>query len=62
VKTEIILQYQGKSVTDKEISDKVKAASGKKAAKIEIYVQPENNCAYYTVDSEGGSDKVVELF
>jgi hypothetical protein len=62
LKTEIVLQYQGKNITDKEIAEKVKAAAGKKSGNIEIYVQPETNHVYYTVNAEGADDMVVDLF
>ena len=62
VKTEIVLQYNGKDVTDKDIVEKVKKKKKKKSGSYQIYVQPENNCAYYTINNEGGDDKVVELF
>ena len=57
-----MLQYQGKNITDKEIAEKVKAAADKKSGNIEIYVQPETNHVYYTVNAEGADDMVVDLF
>lgn len=58
-KTNLVVQYFGKSVTEEEIVEKVKAAysaeTGKKATSIkvlDIYVKPEENAAYYVVDSK----------
>lgn len=58
-KTNLVIQYYGKEVSQEEIIDKVKAAytaeTGKKATSIKelnIYVKPEENAAYYVVDNK----------
>ena len=58
-KTNLVIQYYGKEVSQEEIIDKVNAAysaeTGKKATSIKvlnIYVKPEENAAYYVVDNK----------
>lgn len=58
-KTNVVVQWYGKSVTEEEIVEKVKAAyvaeTGKKESSIkvlDVYVKPEENAAYYVVDSK----------
>ncbi|MGN0480921.1 MAG: DUF6465 family protein, partial [Lachnospiraceae bacterium] len=58
-KTNLVIQYFGKEITQDEIVEKVKAAytadTGKKASGIKelnIYVKPEENAAYYVVDNK----------
>ncbi len=58
-KTNLIIQYYGKEITQEEIIEKVKQAytadTGKKAVGIKelnIYVKPEENAAYYVINSK----------
>lgn len=58
-KTNVVVQWFGKSVTEEEIIANVKAAyvaeTGKKESSIkvlDVYVKPEENAAYYVVDSK----------
>lgn len=57
VETEVFLQYAGTEVSSKELVDRVIAACGEKPSAIKtinLYVQPETNKVYYTVNGDKG--------
>lgn len=56
----VTLQFQGKDTSVQDIIDTVKNAyKDQTIEKIDIYVQPEKNCAYFVVDGVAGSEPVV---
>lgn len=63
VKEEVFVEFGGKSVLASDIIEKVKAdykASGNKAAikKIQVYIKPEDGCAYYVINGVAEGKKV----
>ncbi|MCR5370030.1 MAG: DUF6465 family protein [Clostridium sp.] len=68
VKSTVYVQYAGREVDVAELAVTAKKEymkkTGKKASevkKIEIYVKPEENAAYYVVNGEGADDYKIEL-
>lgn len=56
----VTLQFQGKDTSVQDIIDTIKNAYKDQAIeKIDIYVQPEKNCAYFVVDGVAGNEPVV---
>ena len=68
VKEEFVLEFAGKQITQEEIKKKVKE-NGTKVQKnkikdiktIKVFLQPENSCAYYTINDEGNDSYKIEL-
>ena len=55
--TKIFLQYYGKEISQEELSNRVLAQFKEmyedvQAKKLEIYLKPEDNAAYYVINSE----------
>lgn len=68
VKEEFVLEFAGKQITQEEIKKKVKENWSKvqknkiKDIKtIKVFLQPENSCAYYTINDEGNDSYKIEL-
>ena len=61
----VVLQYNGKDIEMKALVEACKAdykAKGHKSANnVCVYVKPEDNAAYYTVNGKGAEDFKVEL-
>ncbi|WP_028504924.1 DUF6465 family protein [Ruminococcus sp. FC2018] len=61
----VVLQYNGKDIEMKALVEACKAdykAKGhKSASNVCVYVKPEDNAAYYTVNGKGAEDFKVEL-
>ncbi len=60
------IEFQGRSVTDKELAEKAvkdfMSKTGKTSLKkIELFVQPENSVAYYAIDGEGGDQFQINI-
>ena len=56
----VTLQFQGKDTSVQDIIDTIKNAYKDQAIeKIDIYVQPEKNCAYFVVDGVAGNEPVT---
>ncbi len=65
-KVGITIEFAGKQVATKDILAAVqkaykKANRGAVIKKIDIYVKPEENAAYYVVNGEGSADYKIEL-
>lgn len=65
-KTSIVIEFGGKQVVAKDIVAAAtkaykKANRGVVIKKIEVYVKPEEQVAYYVVNGEGSEDYKVEL-
>ena len=57
IETEVYLQFAGTEVSSQELIDRVIAACGEKPSAIKtinLYVQPETNKVYYTVNGDKG--------
>ncbi len=62
VKTTVTVEFGGKAVKAQDVLAKVKKAVGRSAVKtLEIYMNVDEQKAYYVVNGEGGPDKYVEL-
>lgn len=68
VKEEFVLEFDGRQVTEEEIIKKVKENwtkvqknKIKDIKSVKVFLQPENGCAYYTVNGEGNDGYKVEL-
>lgn len=68
IKEEFVLEFDGKQVTEEEIIKnvkenwtKVQKNKIKDIKSIKVFLQPENGCAYYTINGEGNDDYKVEL-
>ena len=68
VKEEFILEFAGKQITQEEIKKKVKENwtkvqknKIKDIKTIKVFLQPENSCAYYTINDEGNDSYKIEL-
>ncbi len=65
-KTTVVIEYADKKVTTKDIIAAAtkafkKANRGVVIKKIEVYVKPEENVAYYAVNGVGSADYKIEL-
>lgn len=65
-KTSIVIEFGGKQVVAKDVVAAAakaykKANKGVVIKKIEVYVKPEENAAYYVVNGEASADYKVEL-
>ena len=65
-KTSVMIEYAGKTVVAKDVlaaAQKAykKANKGVVIKKIEIYIKPEENVAYYVVNGDASADYKVEL-
>ena len=68
VKEEFVLEFAGKQITQEEIKKKVKENwtkvqknKIKDIKTIKVFLQPENRCAYYTINDEGNDSYKIEL-
>ena len=68
VKEEFVLEFAGKQITQDEIRKKVKENwtkvqknKIKDIKTIKVFLQPENSCAYYTINDEGNDSYKIEL-
>ena len=68
VKEEFVLEFAGKQITQEEIKKKVKENwtkvqknKIKDIKTIKVFLQPENSCAYYTINDEGHDSYKIEL-
>ena len=68
VKSAVYVQYAGREVDVTELTSAAQQdymkKTGKKASevkKVEIYIKPEENAAYYVVNGEGADDYKIEL-
>ena len=68
VKEEFLLEFAGKQITQEEIKKKVKENwtkvqknKIKDIKTIKVFLQPENSCAYYTINDEGNDSYKIEL-
>lgn len=68
VKEELVLEFAGKQITQEEIKKKVKENwtkvqknKIKDIKTIKVFLQPENSCAYYTINDEGNDSYKIEL-
>lgn len=62
VKTTVTVEFGGKAVKAQDVLAKVKKAVGRTAVKtLEIYMNVDEQKAYYVVNGEGGPDKYVEM-
>ena len=68
VKEEFVLEFAGKQITQVEIKKKVKENwtkvqknKIKDIKTIKVFLQPENSCAYYTINDEGNDSYKIEL-
>lgn len=68
VKEEFVLELAGKQITQEEIKKKVKENwtkvqknKIKDIKTIKVFLQPENSCAYYTINDEGNDSYKIEL-
>ena len=68
VKEEFVLEFAGKQITQEEIKKKVKENwtkvqknKIKDIKTIKVFLQPENSCAYYTINDEGIDSYKIEL-
>ena len=68
VKEEFVLEFDGKQITQEEIKKKVKENwtkvqknKIKDIKTIKVFLQPENSCAYYTINDEGNDSYKIEL-
>ena len=68
VKEEFVLEFAGKQITHEEIKKKVKENwtkvqknKIKDIKTIKVFLQPENSCAYYTINDEGNDSYKIEL-
>ena len=68
VKEEFVLEFAGKQITQEEIKKKVKENwtkvqknKIKDIKTIKVFLQPENSCAYYTINGEGNDSYKIEL-
>ena len=68
VKEEFVLEFAGKQITQEEIKKKVKENwtkvqknKIKDIKTIKVFLQPENSCAYYTINDEGNDGYKIEL-
>lgn len=68
VKEEFVLEFAGKQITQEEIKKKVKENwtkvqknKIKDIKTIKVFLQPENGCAYYTINDEGNDSYKIEL-
>lgn len=68
VKSTVYVQYAGREVDVAELASAAQKdymkKTGKKASevkKVEIYIKPEENAAYYVVNGEGADDYKIEL-
>ena len=68
VKEEFVLEFAGKQSTQEEIKKKVKENwtkvqknKIKDIKTIKVFLQPENSCAYYTINDEGNDSYKIEL-
>ena len=68
VKSAVYVQYAGREVDVTELTSAAQKdymkKTGKKASevkKVEIYIKPEENAAYYVVNGEGADDYKIEL-
>ena len=56
----VTLQFQGKDTSVKEIINTVKNAYKDEAIEtIDIYVQPEKNCAYFVVNGKASNEPIT---
>ncbi len=65
-KTSVVVEFAGKQFDTKDVVAAAtkaykKANKGVVIKKIEVYVKPEENVAYYVVNGEGSDDYKVEL-
>lgn len=65
-KTSVVIEFAGKQIVAKDVVAAAtkaykKANKGAVIKKIEVYVKPEENAAYYVVNGEGSADYKVEL-
>ena len=68
VKEEFVLEFAGEQITQEEIKKKVKENwtkvqknKIKDIKTIKVFLQPENSCAYYTINDEGNDSYKIEL-
>ena len=68
VKEEFVLEFAGKQITQEEIKKQVKENwtkvqknKIKDIKTIKVFLQPENSCAYYTINDEGNDSYKIEL-
>ena len=68
VKEEFVQEFAGKQITQEEIKKKVKENwtkvqknKIKDIKTIKVFLQPENSCAYYTINDEGNDSYKIEL-
>ena len=68
VKEEFVLEFAGKQITQEEIKKKVKENwtkvqknKIKDIKTIKVFLQPENSCAYYTINDEGNDSYKIVL-
>ena len=68
VKEEFVLEFAGKQITQEEIKKKVKENwtkvqknKIKDIKTIKVFLQPENSCAYYTINDERNDSYKIEL-
>ena len=68
VKDQIYSALAGKQITQEEIKKKVKENwtkvqknKIKDIKTIKVFLQPENSCAYYTINDEGNDSYKIEL-
>lgn len=68
VKEGFVLEFAGKQITQEEIKKKVKENwtkvqknKIKDIKTIKVFLQPENSCAYYTINDEGNDSYKIEL-
>lgn len=68
VKEEFVLEFACKQITQEEIKKKVKENwtkvqknKIKDIKTIKVFLQPENSCAYYTINDEGNDSYKIEL-
>ena len=68
VKEEFVLEFAGKQITQEETKKKVKENwtkvqknKIKDIKTIKVFLQPENSCAYYTINDEGNDSYKIEL-
>lgn len=61
MKTKVIVEYQDKKVDVQKVRDAVRKVAPK-AAKLDIYIKPEEGKAYYVADGKTyGDDCFVDL-
>lgn len=66
IETRIIVEFEGKKIQCGDVAERIKLREKslhptQKIDSMDVYIQPENGCAYYVVNGKGGDDNKISV-